>query len=64
MSRDAGKPSVLERLLTIDEVAAILGVSKRTVMRMLDDGRLRKVKGLGRSVRIHPRALRRLENDE
>jgi hypothetical protein len=31
---------------------------------MIDDGRLKKVKGLGRSVRIHPRTLRRLGDDE
>ena len=64
MSGGAGKPAALERLLTVDEVAEILGVSKRTVVRMIDDGRLKKVKGLGRSVRIHPKNLRRLEDDE
>jgi excisionase family DNA binding protein len=64
VSRGPNPPASLERLLTIDEVAAILGVSKRTVMRMVDDGRLKKVKGLGRSVRIHPKNLRRLEDDE
>ena len=64
MSRGPNPPTAIERLLTIDEVAEILGVSKRTVVRMIDDGRLKKVKGLGRSVRIHPRALRRLEDDE
>jgi excisionase family DNA binding protein len=64
MSRGPDQPAALERLLTIEEVAAILCVSKRTVMRMLDDGRLKKVKGLGRSVRIHPRTLRNLEDDE
>jgi excisionase family DNA binding protein len=63
MSRGAD-PTALERLLTVDEVAAILGVSKRTVVRMIDDGRLKKLKGLGRSVRLHPRTLRRLEDDE
>ena len=57
-------PAAIEPLLTIGEVAVILGVSKRTVIRMIDDGRLKKVKGLGRSVRIHPRTLRRLEDDE
>jgi excisionase family DNA binding protein len=64
MSRGADKPATLERLLTIDEVAEILGVSKLTVMRMIDDGRLKKVKRLRRSVRIHPRTLRCLEDDE
>jgi excisionase family DNA binding protein len=64
MSGGADKPVALERLLTVKEVAEILGVSKRTVIRMLDDGRLKKVKGLGRSVRLHPRALRRLADDE
>ena len=62
MSGGADKP--VERPLTVEDVAEILGVSKRTVMRMIDDGRLKKVKGLGRSVRIHPRTLRRLEDDE
>ena len=57
-------PAAIEPLLTIGEVAVILGVSERTVMRMLDDGRLKKVKGLGRSVRIHPRALRCLGDDQ
>ena len=64
MSGGPNRPTGIERLLTVDEVAAILGVSKRTVIRMLGDGRLKKVKSLGRSVRIHPRALRRLEGDE
>jgi excisionase family DNA binding protein len=64
MSGGRNPPTAIERLLTINDVAEILGVSKRTIMRMLDDGRLKKVKGLGRSVRIHPRALRRLEDDE
>ena len=64
MSRGPNPPAAIERLLTIGEVAEILGVSKRTVIRMIDDGRLKKVKGLGRSVRIHPRTLRRLEDDE
>ena len=57
-------PAAIEQLLTIDEVAAILGLSKRTVARMLGDGRLKKVKGLGRSVRIHPRTLRHLQDDQ
>jgi excisionase family DNA binding protein len=64
MSRGPNPPTAIERLLTVDEVAEILGVSTRTVVRMIDDGRLEKVKGLGRSVRIHPRTLRRLEDDE
>lgn len=54
----------IEPLLTVEQVAAILGVSKRTVMRMIADGRLKKVKGLGRAVRLHPRTLRNLENAE
>ena len=64
MSRGPNPPTGIERLLTVDEVAEILGISKRTVVRMIDDGRLKKVKGLGRSVRIHARSLRRLEDDE
>ena len=64
MSGGPNPPTGIEHLLTVDEVAEILGVSKRTVVRMIDDGRLKKVKGLGRSVRIHPRTLRRLGDDE
>jgi excisionase family DNA binding protein len=54
----------VERLLTTAEVAEILRVSQRTVIRMLDDGRLKKVKGLGRAVRLHPRTLRNLSEAE
>ena len=64
MSRGPNPPAAIERLLTVAEAAEILHVSKRTVMRMLKDRRLKKVKDLGRSVRIHPRTLRNLQNEQ
>jgi len=64
MSGGADKPAAIERLLTVAEAAQILHVSERTVMRMLKDRRLKKVKELGRSVRIHPRTLRNLQDEQ
>ena len=52
--------TAIEPLLTVDQVATILGVCERTVMRMVADGRLDKVQGLGRAVRLHPRSVRNL----
>ena len=44
-------------LLNVREVAAALGVSVRTVHRMIDDGRLPAVR-LGGSVKVRPADLR------
>ena len=51
----------LARFLSIDEAAALLGVSARTVRRRLKDGSLRKAALGGRAVRIPARELDRLE---
>jgi excisionase family DNA binding protein len=42
------------RLLDVAEVADLLNVSVRTIRRMIDEGRLRRVPHLGRLVRIRP----------
>lgn len=49
----------LERLLSVRQVAAIFGVSEKTVRRMIGDGRLAATR-VGRQLRIAPAALRRL----
>jgi excisionase family DNA binding protein len=46
----------LPEILTIDEVAAYLRYSRKTIRRMIDDGRLAGVM-LGRSWRIPKQAL-------
>jgi excisionase family DNA binding protein len=46
------------RLLLIDEVAAILRVSTKTVRRLIDKRELTPCR-LGRSVRVHPDDLAR-----
>ena len=50
----------LTRFLTIDEAAALLGVSTRTIRRRVKDGSLRKVLLGGRAVRIPASELDRL----
>ena len=49
-ARDAG------RLLRPEEVAEALGVTRRRLYRLVDDGRLRAVR-VGRSIRFHPTAV-------
>lgn len=48
----------LEHLLTLDESAALLGISRRTVRRHIDAGDIRVVR-IGSSVRVAPSELRR-----
>ena len=48
----AEEPATAERFLTVPEVAALLGVSQKTVNRRLRAGRLRKAPLGGRIVRI------------
>lgn len=45
-------------LLTIDEVANVLNVSRRTVYRMCDAGQLEPIKISGRATRFSPDAIR------
>lgn len=45
-----------EPLLTLDEAARLLAVSRRTVERLVDAGRIRPVR-IGRSVRVTAREL-------
>jgi excisionase family DNA binding protein len=52
----------LPSLLTIEDVAEILKLSTRSVRRLIDRGELAAVH-IGRSVRIHPKALRALIED-
>jgi excisionase family DNA binding protein len=49
----------LEPLLTIAEAADLLGLSPRSVMRLIKDGKLRVVR-IGRAVRIRPEHLKDL----
>jgi excisionase family DNA binding protein len=53
---DSDAPSTALSFLTIDEVAASLRVSSRTVRRMIADGRIACVR-VGRSVRISGAAV-------
>ena len=50
--------SILEPLLTYKQVGDLLGVTDRTVWKLVDLGQLPAVR-VGRSVRIDPRDLRR-----
>jgi excisionase family DNA binding protein len=52
-----GRTSALERLLAIDEVAQILGISERGVFRLLSRGELVAVK-VGTRTRIEPDEIR------
>ena len=45
-----------EKLLNIDEVAATLNVSRRTVYRLIAEGKIRALKIRG-STRVHPSNL-------
>ncbi len=45
------------RLLTIEDVAEILQANPRTVRRMIDAGKLGRVPGMGRLVRVRPEDL-------
>ena len=49
-------PWLPKRLLTIDEAAALLRVSPRTVRRLIADGSVEVVR-IGRSVRLRPEKL-------
>ena len=49
----------LERLLTITEVCARLGLSRQTVTRLWKDGKLERVK-FGRQIRIRESSLNAL----
>ena len=51
--------STKSALLRIDEVAAILTVSSKTIRRLVARGDLRAIR-IGRSVRIHPSEIDRL----
>ena len=53
------KPNREFRLLTIRQVAEQLGLSPRTVSRLIKRGELTAIR-LGRSVRIHPSELESL----
>lgn len=46
-----------ERLLTVDEAADVLGVSKRTVYRWVEDGRLNAMRLSRRVLRISARDI-------
>jgi excisionase family DNA binding protein len=41
------------RLLVIEQVGEILGVSARTIRRLIEKGEIKRCR-LGRSVRVHP----------
>ncbi len=46
-SSEEGSPALPRLAYRVNEVAAMLGVSERTVKRMTNDGRLRSIKTLG-----------------
>lgn len=50
-------PGIVEKLLTYEQAGELLGVTKRTVWTLVDDGELPAVR-FGRSVRIDPADLR------
>jgi excisionase family DNA binding protein len=64
ITTEAPPRGAIEPLLSTEEVANILGISERSVMRMIADGRLKKVKDLGRSVRIRAAAVRAFTDDQ
>jgi excisionase family DNA binding protein len=41
-------------VLTVEEFAQVMRMSARSVRRRIKDGRIRKIEGLGRLVRIDP----------
>ena len=55
----AGRASRLEPLVTVDELAAILNVSARTIRRLIASGEIPAV-WIGRSVRLRLRDIRRI----
>jgi excisionase family DNA binding protein len=57
---------VAPRLMTINDVATLLGVSTRTVQRWISDGRLKAIQLGGRRapVRVDPRELEQWLKDE
>jgi excisionase family DNA binding protein len=61
MTRHAGTvyeaPRPVEPLLSTQEAARILGVSLRTVLRLLDDRELARVR-IGRRVLVDPQSIR------
>lgn len=56
----AADPNRIEKLLTRQEVAALLGCSLQTINSHLNAGRLRRIKLTAKSVRIDPQSLRDL----
>ena len=54
----ASTPPVVKPLLTYREAGKLLGVTERTIFRLVRDGEITNVK-FGRSVRIDPDDLRR-----
>jgi excisionase family DNA binding protein len=54
----AGRSSVDDRPMSLDDAARFLGVSKKTISRAIEDGRLQKVEGVGRRVVIAMSSLR------
>jgi excisionase family DNA binding protein len=63
-SDDGGPPergrqgTLLERLLTVDQLAELWQLHPRTIRRMIADGRI-TVQRFGRAVRIHPDVARK-----
>jgi excisionase family DNA binding protein len=53
----ARRGPLLERLLTVDQLAEIWQLHPRTIRRMIADGRI-PVQRFGRAVRIHPKVVR------
>lgn len=52
-----------DNVMTLDEAADALKVSKATARRMCEDGRLSRVKSMGRTVRIRTKSVERLLAD-
>jgi excisionase family DNA binding protein len=50
----------MEKLLTVDETAEILGVSTKTIRRRVSDGTIRKASIGGRAVRISAAEIARI----
>lgn len=59
-SAPAGSPRTGDRYLTVEELAAIYGVSKKTIYRRVKAGLLRKAQIGGRVVRVEISELDRL----
>ena len=54
----------IEKLYTIKEVCAILGVSRQTILRFRIEGKLKTVSFGSRNVRIKESELRKLLNEK